>query len=98
MSARAKAAAFSGRVQRPEAEKLIIAYERDCRLQRLAKTTISTRGYALRNFARFLEGQGVHILDVGREDIRAWVEEFRIIRGRSTGSTKNNRLFAVLCG
>jgi len=90
MSARAKTATYSGRVKRPDAEKLIIAYERDCRLQGLTKATISSRGYALHNFARFVESQGVHILDVGREDIRAWVEEVRINRGRSTATAKNN--------
>jgi len=90
MSTRATATVFSGRAKRPDAEKLIIAYERDCRLQGLTKATISSRGYALRNFVRFVESQGVHILDVGREDIRAWVEEVRINRGRSTATAKNN--------
>jgi len=90
MSAGAKTATYSGKVQRPDAEKLIIAYERDCRLQGLTTSTISSRGYALRNFARFLEDQGAHILDVGREDVRAWVAEVRINRGRSTATAKNN--------
>jgi len=90
MSEGTKATNISESQNRPDAKKLISAYERDCRLQKLAKTTISIRGYTLRNFARFLEVQGVHILDVGRDDIRAWVEEFRINRGRTTDSTKSN--------
>jgi len=90
MSAKAKATAFSGRAHRPDAEKLITAYEHDCKIQGLTKSTIRSCGYILRNFARFLEGQGVHILDVGRDDIRAWIEEFKINRGRTTVTTKNN--------
>jgi integrase/recombinase XerD len=90
MSTRPKSAVSSGRVRRPDAEELIAAYERDCRLQGRTKSTISSRGYALRNFSRFLEGKGVHILDVGREVVRDWVEEIRINRSRSTATAKNN--------
>jgi len=90
MSVSAKATAFSGRLKRPDAEKLITAYEHDCMLQGLTKSTISTRGYDLRNFSRFLEGQGVHILDVGKEETRGWIEELKINRGRTTQTTKNS--------
>jgi integrase/recombinase XerD len=90
MSARAKATAFSGRAQRPDAKKLISSYEHDCRLQGLTRTTIKTRVYDLGNFSRFLETEGVHILDVGRDDIRDWIEELKINRKRTTVTTKNN--------
>jgi len=69
---------------------LIKDYERDCRLQKLTQNTLKCRGYALRAFARFLKKRGVHILDVDRDDIRSWLEEFRINGGRTLETTKNN--------
>ena len=78
------------RKSKPDAEELIKEYENDCRLQDLARDTIKIRGYAIRNFVRFLKSQETHILDVDRDDIRAWVEELRFNRGRTLETTKKN--------
>jgi integrase/recombinase XerD len=89
MSPRAKNKSLRNRTK-PDAEKLIKEYENDCRLQGLTKDTIEIRGYAIRNFARFLESKDIHILDVDHDDIRAWVEELRINRHRTLETTKKN--------
>ena len=76
------------RKSKPDAEELIKEYENDCRLQDLARDTIKIRGYAIRNFVRFLKSQETHILDVDRDDIHAWVEELRFNRSRTLETTK----------
>jgi hypothetical protein len=87
MSARAKNNSLLNK-SNPGAEMLIKEYENDCRLQGLARDTIKFRGYAIRNFARFLEARDTNILDVNRDDIRAWVEELRFNRSRTLETTK----------
>ena len=76
------------RKSKPDAEELIKEYENDCRLQGFAKDTIKFRGYAIRNFAGFLDSEETHIRDVDRDDIHAWVEELRFNRSRTLETTK----------
>ena len=75
---------------KPDAEVLIKEYENECRLQGFTKDTIKFRGYAIRNFARFLESRGTHILESESNDIRSWVEELRINRNLTLETTKKN--------
>ncbi len=79
----------SPRRARPSPAKTIEAYINDLKLQNIAPATLESRTGRLRLFCTFLEARKVHPLDVGREDIRAWIEYKRFEGGCTTQSIKN---------
>ena len=75
--------------KKPSCEILISEYRHDCRIQGLSSWTIDTRTYALEDFARFMKERDIHLLDIERDDMKAFLEYLRIDRGITGKSIQN---------
>lgn len=79
---------------RPTTEELVTRYEHDCALRNMTPITIQKQTNLLRAFSRWSDGKGIHILDLNKDDVRAYIEYLKFER-RITRRSIENQLCAL---
>ena len=71
-------------------DKIIDRFEKDCSIRGMSSGTVKVYVYNVKNFHKYLDQQGLHLLNVDKAVLRDYLEYMRYERGLSQKTVENN--------
>ena len=74
----------------PPADKLIGRFEKDCLIRGMSPLSVKSYVYNVEKFNKYLDERGLHLLRVGKDELRDYLEYQRYERGLHQKTVENN--------
>jgi integrase/recombinase XerD len=71
------------------ATRLIERFEKDCTIRGMTRGSVESYVYNVKKFHKYLDQNGLHLLDVDRDVLRDYLEYLRYERGLSQKTVEN---------